>query len=114
MKKLLPFLFSAVLFASSFALADDYDIQGAISQASTDDLLYLRELIDAELDRRYEAIESIRENKTAYTLNTNSWKFHIPSCDSVTKMKEKNKKEYKGDRQDLIDMGYEPCGVCHP
>ena len=54
------------------------------------------------------------KTESVYILNKNSWKFHIPSCDSVTKMKEKNKKEFKGDRQDLIDMGYTPCGICHP
>lgn len=117
MKKAALFLvlmLSLSLFANSFALTNTATIQDAITEASTDDLLLLREMIDAELNRRYEAIETIKENKTAYTVNTNSWRFHIPSCDSVTRMKEKNKKEYQGDRQELIDMGYKPCSICHP
>lgn len=49
-----------------------------------------------------------------YILNTNTKKFHRPDCSSVSKMKEKNKQAYSGSRQDLINQGYEPCGVCHP
>lgn len=51
---------------------------------------------------------------TTYILNTNTKKFHYPSCSSVDQMSEKNKKEYTGDRDDLIDDGYEPCKRCNP
>lgn len=55
------------------------------------------------------------ENVSAdYILNTNTRKFHRPDCSSVSKMKEKNKQAYSGNRQDLINQGYEPCGSCHP
>ena len=49
-----------------------------------------------------------------YVLNTNSMKFHFPSCDSVEKMDPENRQDYTGDRQMLIDQGYSPCGNCHP
>lgn len=49
-----------------------------------------------------------------YIVNTNTKKFHLPSCQSTSQMKEKNKIEFSGQRQDLIDEGYEPCGSCHP
>ncbi|MCR5666615.1 MAG: DNA/RNA non-specific endonuclease [Eubacterium sp.] len=49
-----------------------------------------------------------------YVLNTNTMKFHLPTCASVKQMSEKNKKTYTGDRQELIDMGYDPCGNCNP
>ena len=100
--------------ANAFAATETSNLQTVISEASTDDLLMLRELIDAELERRYEAIKSIKEDETTYILNTNSRKFHIPSCDSAIRTKEKNKKDFTGDREDLIDMGYTPCGVCNP
>ena len=54
------------------------------------------------------------DSKQTYILNTNSMKFHKPSCRGVKDMKEENKQEYKGTRQDVIDMGYSPCGICHP
>lgn len=49
-----------------------------------------------------------------YILNINSHKFHYPSCSSVDDMKEKNKREYVGNREDLLNQGYEPCKRCNP
>lgn len=49
-----------------------------------------------------------------YILNTNSMKFHDPDCQWADKISDRNRQEYTGDRQDLIDMGYSPCGSCHP
>lgn len=49
-----------------------------------------------------------------YILNTNSHKFHLPSCSSVDDMSEKNREDYYGSREDLIAQGYDPCGSCHP
>ena len=49
-----------------------------------------------------------------YILNRNTRKFHNPDCASVEDIKEKNKEEYRGDRQKLLDEGYEPCGRCRP
>ena len=49
-----------------------------------------------------------------YILNTNTKKFHLPDCSSVTDMDEDNREEFSGSREELIDMGYEPCGRCNP
>ena len=49
-----------------------------------------------------------------YILNINTKKFHYPNCSSVTDMKEKNKQEYTGYRDELIEKGYAPCGQCKP
>ena len=49
-----------------------------------------------------------------YILNTNTHKFHYPWCSSVDQMKEKNKLEYEGSREEIIEMGYAPCQRCHP
>ncbi len=49
-----------------------------------------------------------------YVANTSSMRFHRPSCPGVVTMKEKNKLCYVGDREDLIDQGYVPCGQCKP
>lgn len=51
---------------------------------------------------------------TTYVVNKNTKKFHLPSCDSVTDMKEKNKLYYEGAREELIEQGYEPCKRCNP
>lgn len=52
--------------------------------------------------------------KCTYVLNTNTKKFHLPTCSSVDDMKDKNKKEVTCSREEVIDMGYSPCGRCHP
>lgn len=51
---------------------------------------------------------------TAYILNTNTMKFHDPSCSSVESISEEHKVEWIGNRDDLIAAGYEPCGRCDP
>lgn len=53
-------------------------------------------------------------NEQTYILNTNTKKFHKESCNSAKSMDASNKKIYTGSRQELIDMGYEACGVCKP
>ncbi len=50
----------------------------------------------------------------SYILNTNTKKFHYPSCSSVKQMKESNKWEYSGSREEIIGMGYDPCKRCNP
>lgn len=49
-----------------------------------------------------------------YVLNTNTKRFHIPTCSSVEEISEKNKEDYQGDRETLIEKGYSPCGRCRP
>ena len=53
-------------------------------------------------------------NAQTYILNTNTMKFHYPYCKSVKQMKDKNKAEFSGTRDELIARGYDPCGNCHP
>lgn len=49
-----------------------------------------------------------------YILNTNTKKFHYPTCSSVKNMKDKNKQEFHGTRDEAIAKGYSPCGRCKP
>ena len=53
-------------------------------------------------------------NNQDYIINTNTKKFHKPSCYSVKQMSQRNKKKYKGARKSLIDQGYSPCKNCNP
>lgn len=54
------------------------------------------------------------EQTHTYILNTNTGKFHMPSCKSVAKMKEKNKQTVEAARSSMIAKGYEPCANCNP
>lgn len=51
---------------------------------------------------------------TTYILNTNSHKFHLPGCSAAERISDKNREEYTGSREELIDEGYEPCKLCDP
>ena len=51
---------------------------------------------------------------THYVLNTNTHKFHDPSCSAVEKISAKNRREYTGTREALIAAGYDPCKICNP
>lgn len=51
---------------------------------------------------------------TTYIINTNTGKFHYPTCGSVKQMKDKNKWEYSSTRDEVISMGYDPCKKCNP
>lgn len=45
-----------------------------------------------------------------YILNNNSYKFHLPDCGSVKRMKAP--KSYTGTFDEIRKMGYEPCKNC--
>lgn len=49
-----------------------------------------------------------------YVLNTSSQKFHDPDCGSVKQMKDENREDYNGTREELLEDGYAPCGRCKP
>ena len=51
---------------------------------------------------------------TEYALNTNSKKFHLPSCSSVDQMSPKNREDVEDTRENLIAKGYDPCKRCNP
>lgn len=57
---------------------------------------------------------SEKSNTATYICNTNTMKFHYPSCSSVNQMSEKNKLSVTSTRDELIDQGYEPCKRCNP
>ena len=58
------------------------------------------------------AIET--EAEELYILNTNTMKFHTEYCRSIKDIKPENKDTHRGTRDDVIAMGYSPCGICHP
>ena len=95
--------------------SDGQNLSFTVERSSTADI--------KDSDDNHEATESegiIAENDNQvnasvdYILNTNTKKFHYPGCGSVKKMKDKNKQEFSGTREEAIAEGYLPCGNCHP
>lgn len=58
--------------------------------------------------------EQPAENTRNYVINTNTGKFHYPSCSSAKRISDANRSEYNGTREDLIAQGYAPCEKCNP
>ena len=92
--------------ASSESSADTPQSEAAQSSASAAD------------DERTFTIpdESMRveESEAAFILNVNTGKFHWPHCPSVSDMREHNKFPFSGTREEAIELGFKPCGVCKP
>lgn len=58
--------------------------------------------------------ETTGDENYKYVKNTNTLRFHLPQCDSVKDMKEKNKEYSNQTREEIIAEGYKPCDRCRP
>lgn len=72
-------------------------------------------------DNGEESSESSSESESeseapvsTYVLNTNTKRYHKPTCSSLASMKEENKKTVETTEEELLDMEYSPCGICKP
>lgn len=77
--------------------------------------------IDYATGESSESKDDIPESKSnsnvsgeTYIINKNTHKFHKPDCSSVSDIKPQNRKEYTGNREDLMNQGYDPCSRCNP
>ena len=107
----------------NYADGDSWVIEEAVTEAVTEPEPVTEsqteepEIIRLEPVEQQEPVERelpSEEKSQTYILNTNTKKFHYPSCSSVDSMKDKNKQEYTGSRDDIIAMGYDPCKRCYP
>ena len=55
-----------------------------------------------------------QKTEATYVLNTNSKKFHKPSCRHVKKISPEHYSTSSDSRDTLISQGYDPCGTCNP
>ena len=90
---LLVSLLSVSILTSCYNLKKDYDITESKREVSVCE-------------------ELTKTSGTKYILNTHSDKFHYPSCESARRISTKNREEYFGTREELIEDGYSPCGNC--
>ena len=65
-------------------------------------------------DKQEQPQEHSSSQVQQYILNTNSKKFHDPSCGGVEEISRSNRKTFVGTRDELIHKGYKPCGRCKP
>ena len=55
-----------------------------------------------------------QKEEQTYVLNKNTHKFHRPDCSGAADIKEKNREEFTGTREEVIKQGYQPCTKCKP
>lgn len=82
---------------------------GEASGGETDSSVKTDASVSAEMQ-----LQSAESVNGRYVINTNTKKFHRPSCSSVGQMSDVNKKETDKSRDELISAGYEPCKRCSP
>lgn len=56
----------------------------------------------------------VEESQADYVLNVHTGKFHLPDCPSVADMREENRFAFGGTREQLVELGFSPCGYCNP
>ena len=67
-----------------------------------------------DIDRSGNNSSTTAPAASSYVLNTNTNRFHIPTCASVGRIATKNRQDVNMSRDEIIAMGYSPCGNCHP
>lgn len=55
-----------------------------------------------------------RQASHSFVLNTNTMKFHYPTCSSVKDIAPENYATYEGTADEVIQKGYQPCKRCSP
>lgn len=85
-----------------------YNVQPQITIDYADGSSYLSGENVFEVSKKTEIPECV------YILNKNTMKFHKADCPSVQDMSKGNMVKYNGERNDVIQMGYEACKRCNP
>lgn len=49
-----------------------------------------------------------------YILNKNTMRFHRTGCKGARTIRERNREWFYGTREEAVDAGYIPCGICEP
>lgn len=62
------------------------------------------------------AARSVSDSDTGcdFVLNPGSMRFHLPGCVWAEKIAPDRRVDWTGDRDTLIEVGYQPCHYCDP
>ena len=99
-------------YLSGDSRADDTEWQDQTGSDGMISLMQETEYPNIPVDRLSSNGEPNAE--ITYILNTNTKRFHNPTCPSVQETKEKNRMNFYGSREEVIAEGYIPCGRCKP
>ena len=115
MKKIPSFLFLLLsVCLVLFSCSSDEDFLEDVSSFGDVSSGFLIFESSAFTESETENTVSSPTDKSGYILNKSTRIFHYPSCFCVERMSEKNKKFFEGSREDVLFLGYDSCGHCHP
>lgn len=106
-------LFCVYAYNVQPGISIDYKTGDSISEGTEQNTAATQPQAEAVEQPETAVQEAVPQGET-YILNTNTKKFHKPGCSSVKQMKESNKGEFTGSRDDVIAKGYDPCKRCNP
>ncbi len=70
--------------------------------------------VDVEFSFEKNLVKQDGTENSDYVLNTSSKKIHLPACESVKDMSDKNREYYSGTKEELLLQGYSICKSCRP
>lgn len=96
-------------YAPDFSIKQNEQADTSVPRPNSDGVNQYPEDV-AEIDPP----EATTEESYTYTLNTNTKVFHRQSCPSAKRIKDQNRSSATGTRDEIIEKGYSPCGLCKP
>ena len=57
---------------------------------------------------------ALAPKEETFIVNKKSMKFHKPECSGAKTIAENNRLEITATREEMLRLGYEPCGTCKP
>lgn len=111
-----------LLIGSAFAVSGDYGADmdwfsaGEAASAPIPDGLTEREVEiyrAGHANGHYAALHPAHV-EGMYVLNTRTKKFHYSDCQNTLLIFADNREHYYGTKDEVLAMGYDPCGSCKP
>lgn len=96
-------------YAPDFSIKQDEQADTLAPRPSSDGVNQYPEDV-AEIDPP----EAAAEESSTYILNTNTKVFHRQNCSSAKRIKDSSRSSATGTRDEIIEKGYSPCGLCKP
>ena len=110
------------IFTGNNLVADGVLMEGWSVEDNGDGICYCVYLYNVQpgVEINYATGESelvgieVPDDAPQYILNTNTKKFHKPTCSNAATISDKNRKESYDPREELIAQGYKSAGCCNP
>lgn len=96
-------------YAPDFSIKQDEQADTSVPRPNSDGVNQYPEDV-AEIDPP----EATAEESSTYILNTNTKVFHRQNCSSAKRIKDSSRSSATGTRDEIIEKGYSPCGLCKP